>query len=446
MLISELDQAFNQASEDGLWMHKLMVELFPICRGLTGPGNEKTLSILSEYIPLSTIKVPSGTKIFSWTVPDEWHPKSAKITDPSGKIYANFSENNLHLVNGSQPIDKIITKHELLKNIYSLPEQPDLIPYVTSYYHPHWGFCMADSEKNELPDGKYKIKIEAEHVKGNLIYGEKLLPGKNNKEIVISTYICHPSMANDNLSGIVVAAALYKTLSSLTDLEYSYRFLFLPETIGSLCWLSKNESILDNINAGIVLSCIGDDGDFTYKRSRRNNTLIDRISASFMGENDTVSDFFPTSGSDERQYCSPGYNLPFGLLSRTYPGEWPYYHTSGDTPDKILPETLGESLEKVVKIILGYELNSMIFERSEPKGEPMLSKYNLYHQQNLRRNTEIDPDKAFRDRMMWLLNLADGTNNLIDIAEKSSEDIIEIAKIGEQLVKAGLLKLKVVKN
>ncbi len=446
MLLNEIENAIEMANSEDSWMRNLLIELFPICRSLSGPGNHKTLSILSRDIPLNIIKIPSGTEIFGWTVPDEWHPKSAQIIDPSGKIYADFKKNNLHLVNYSQPIDKKVSREELFQHIHSLPEQPDLIPYVTSYYHPHWGFCMTSKEKDELPPGNYNVKIDAKHIKGNLLYGEATLPGKKRDEIVISTYICHPSMANDNLSGVVVSSALFKILNELNDREYSYRFLFLPETIGSLCWLSKNESILDNINAGIVLSCIGDDGDFTYKRSRRNNTLIDRISASFMGENDTVSDFFPTSGSDERQYCSPGYNLPFGLLSRTYPGEWPYYHTSGDTPDKILPETLGESLEKVVKIILGYELNSMIFERSEPKGEPMLSKYNLYHQQNLRRNTEIDPDKAFRDRMMWLLNLADGTNNLIDIAEKSSEDIIEIAKIGEQLVKAGLLKLKVVKN
>lgn len=446
MLLNEINSALEKAVFKGAWMHNLLIELFPICRSLSGPGNHKTLSLLSRDIPLNIIKIPSGTNIFGWTVPDEWHPKSAQIISPSGKIYADFKKNNLHLVSHSQSINKEISREELLPHIHSLPEQPDLIPYVTSYYHPHWGFCMTSKEKDELPPGNYTVKIDAKHVKGDLLYGEATLPGNKRDEIVISTYICHPSMANDNLSGVVVASALFKVLSTLNNREYSYRFLFLPETIGSLCWLSKNENILDNINGGIVLSCIGDDGDFTYKRSRRNNTLIDRISASFMGENDNVSDFFPTSGSDERQYCSPGYNLPFGLLSRTYPGKWPYYHTSGDTPDKILPETLGESLEKVVKIILGCELNSTIFERSEPKGEPMLSKYNLYHHQNLRRNTEIDPDKVFRNRMMWLLNLADGTNNLIDIAEKSSEDLIEIAKIGKQLMKAGLLKLRVVKN
>ena len=429
-----------QDNDFGLWMHLLLKRLYPICRSLSGPGNRETLDILSEYIPLKVEKVPSGSDIYGWKVPNEWHPRSAEITGPNGEIFARFSDHNLHLVNGSHSIDQEMDLDQLLPYIYSLPDQPDLIPYVTSYYHPHWGFCMKDEVKRNLLPGRYKVRIDADHIKGNLIYGEVVLPGESTKEILISTYICHPSMANDNLSGVVVGTALYQKLARMEKRHYTYRLIFIPETIGALCWLSRNEDkAYNDIHAGLVLSCLGEASSFTYKCSRRGNTEIDRIASNLIQKIGETLDFFPT-GSDERQYCSPGFNLPVGLLARTYPGEWPFYHTSGDTPDQITPETLNGSLDFVVNILKGIEGNSIMYRRVDPRGEPMLSKYDLYHRQHTHENVARNSDWEDRTVMMWLLNLADGEHSLIDIAERSGANINQLTEQAVMLCDVGLLE------
>ncbi len=430
------------ASELGPEMHALLRRLFPICRSLAGPGTRETLAVLREHVELDVVEVPSGRDVYGWTVPREWAPHGAEITGPDGQVHARFADNNLHLVNGSVAVDADMSLEDLLPHIYSLPDQPDLIPYVTSYYHPHWGFCMSDREKQSLTPGRYKVRIESEHFDGALVYGEAVLPGKSEREILISTYICHPSMANDNLSGVVTAATLYRLLAARSERFYTYRFLFTPETIGSLCWLNNNETgAVRRIHAGLVLSCVGDEGTFTYKRSRRGDSQIDRIAARVLGTQDSVNDFFPNSGSDERQFCSPGFDLPVGMLSRTYPGEWPYYHTSGDTADRLSPDVLGQSLDRVSRIVDGLEQAAAeTYVRTNPHGEPMLSKYDLYHRQNLRRNTDADTERSQRGQMMWLLNLADGDHSLTDIAERSGGDVETLRTIARTLMQAGLIR------
>tara|TARA_R110001592_G_scaffold57277_1_gene174179 strand:+ start:57005 stop:58330 length:1326 start_codon:yes stop_codon:yes gene_type:complete len=429
----------TNAQDDGKWMHDLLVRLFPICRSLAGPGNRETLAILGEHLPLKITEVPSGTDVFGWTVPDEWTPRGAEITAPDGTVYARFADHNLHLVNGSRAIETEMGLSELNRHLYSLPDKPDLIPYVTSYYHPHWGFCLSDREKAALPPGRYKVRIDTEHKPGALVYGEAVLPGAVDDEVLISTYICHPSMANDNLSGVVMAVALYRRLSETPDRHYTYRFVFTPETIGAMCWLMNNETTaVPRIHAGLVLSCLGEDDKFSYKQSRRGNTEIDRIARSWMRNGNEVLEFFPT-GSDERQYGSPGFNLPVGLISRPYPGEWPYYHTSGDTPDRVTAPTLGSSLDLVFNMVMSLEWNSWTYHRTDPRGEPMLSKHDLYHRQHARENYTAGSLWQERTAMLWLLNLADGEHDLIDVAEKSGNTIAEIAGLAERLLAVGLL-------
>ncbi|MEQ8228970.1 MAG: DUF4910 domain-containing protein [Rhodospirillales bacterium] len=434
------DNDIQQTDADyGTWMHDLLVRLYPICRSLAGPGNRETLTILGEHLPLSITEVPSGTDVFGWTVPDEWTPRGAEITGPNGSQYARFADHNLHLVNGSRAIDEEMDRDDLLPHIYSLPDQPDLIPYVTSYYHPHWGFCLPDTVKAALPPGRYKVRIDTEHKPGALVYGEATLPGAVKDEVLISTYICHPSMANDNLSGVVTAAALYRRLADIKDRHYTYRFVFAPETIGTMCWLMNNEStVVPRIHAGLVLSCLGEDDRFSYKQSRRGDTEIDRIGRLWMHKGGEVLEFFPT-GSDERQYGSPGFNLPIGLISRPYPGEWPYYHTSGDTPERVTGPVLGSSLDLVFNMVMSLEWNAWTYQRTDPRGEPMLSKHDLYHRQHAREHYTADSLWQERTAMLWLLNLADGDHDLIDIAEKSGATIAEIASLAERLLEVGLL-------
>lgn len=437
----KLEETPTIARDDGKWMHDLLVKLFPICRSLAGPGNRETLAILSEHLPLEITEVPSGTDVFGWTVPNEWTPRSAEITDPSGITYARFSDHNLHLVNGSRAIDTTMDLDDLLPHIYSLPEQPDLIPYVTSYYHPHWGFCMTDAEKSSLRPGRYHVRIDTEHKPGALVYGEAVLPGAVADEVLISTYICHPSMANDNLSGVVTAAALYRRLAEAENRHYTYRFVFTPETIGAMCWLMNNEStVVPRIRAGLVLSCIGETGDFNYKRSRQNNAEIDRVAALVLRGKGNLRDFSPF-GSDERQYCSPGYNLPVGMLSRPFPGDWEFYHNSGDTPARVTATNLASTLDVTFSLLLNLDVGAHIFVRTEPRGEPMLSKHKLYHRQNTQANFNNNKTWEHRSAMLWILNYADGYHSLIDIAERSGTDVTTLFSIAESLCDVGLLKL-----
>jgi len=437
-LVSEIDK-----EKEGKWMHDLLLELYPYCRSLTGEGNRDTLSILKKHIPLVTTEVPSGTSVFDWQVPQEWVIRDAYIVDPSGKKIANFKENNLHLVGYSEPVNCEIDLEDLNSHIYTLEEQPDLIPYVTKYYNRGWGFCMTHAQKSKLAGGRYKVVIDSEFIQGSMTLAELSIKGESEKEIIISSYFCHPSMANDNLSGIVVATALFKLLQQKKFRKFSYRLVLVPETIGSIVWLSINKKrVISNTEAGIVLSCIGNDAPFTYKSSRKINNDMDKIIANIIKGNGETIDFTPVTGSDERQYCSPGFNLPIGLLSRSYPGTFPFYHTSGDTPEKTPAYALADSLSCIWDIIDAYEFNSYLYERTDPYCEPQLSKRKLYHAVSVKKGKDFDRSKDPRSALMWILNYCDGQNMLVDIANLSGMSMKLLVDAAERATEAGILSKK----
>jgi aminopeptidase-like protein len=413
--------------------------LWPITRSLTGNGNRESLKILSELIDLDITEVPSGTKCFDWTVPPEWNIKEAWIKDSKGKTVVNFLENNLHLVSYSERFQGQIHFEELKSHLYTLPDQPDLIPYVVSYYNRRWGFCLTHNQFLQLDQNEtYEVFIDSSlDDNGSLTIGEAVIKGKSDKEILFSTYICHPSLASNELSGPLVSAFIYSKLKEQKEHKYTYRFLFLPETIGSIYSLSvKGEYWKKNLKAGFVVTCIGDDGKFTYKRSRIGNSLPDRIVETILQqtENDyNIVDFFP-SGSDERQYCSPGFNLPVGALMRTMYGKYNEYHTSGDNKDYISFEAMEKSVLKYLEIIELIEKNERYINKM-PFGEPQLGKRGLY--------STIDSQKEtfdFVKAMKWILNLSDGENDLITISEKSKFKIKDLIPVIDKLIENGILE------
>jgi len=428
----------TNGGDAGAWMHALLRRLYPICRSLAGPGNRQTLRILGETMPLEVTELPTGTKVFDWIVPDEWAPRSGEITGPDGREYARFSDHNLHLVSHSEPVDIELERDALLEHVYSLPAHPDIVPYVTRYYQRGWGFCMTDSERSALPPGRYRARIDADLKPGALSYGEAVLPGESDREILVSTYICHPSMANDNLSGVVAATVLYRALARRPHRRFSYRFLFVPETIGSIAWLWNNrDKVKARTAGGLVLSCVGDGGPFTWKESRLGNSFMDRAMVLTGGKRLA---FTPVTGSDERQFCSPGFDLPVVMLSRSYPGTFPFYHTSADTPDKTPPAALGATLRWLETICDTIELAGLRYRRTDPHGEPMLSRRGLYHSVSRRKEAGFDRDSDPRSAMMWMMSLCDGNHDLLAIAERSGISIAALAEAGEKALAAGLLE------
>jgi len=417
----------------GEFMYQLAERLYPICRSITGNGVRETLSILNESIPLTVTEVPTGTKVLDWEIPDEWNIRDAWVKNEKGQKIIDFKKLNLHVLNYSVPVDKRIKLKELKKHVYTIPEYPDWVPYRTSYYNRNWGFCLSHNQFESLPDGDYHVKVDAELKPGSLTYGEVFIPGKSNDEVLFSCHICHPSLCNDNLSGIVLATKLANILRNEV-LRYSYRFLFIPGTIGSISWLSQNEVMLHKIKHGLVLTLLGDSTPFQYKKSRQENAEIDRIMEYVLSkkEGTKILDFSPY-GYDERQYCSPGFNLPVGRLSRTPFDEFPEYHTSADNLDFIGPENLSESLNLLMEIVKVIEGNKK-YINTHPKGEPQLGKRGLYnsiggHHQN----------KDFQMALLWVLNLSDGNHSLLDIAKKSGIDFEIIYDSSSLLHKFSLL-------
>jgi aminopeptidase-like protein len=428
----------------GQEMHLLLKELFPICRSLTGPGNRETLKIISRSVDLNIDEIPSGTQAFDWEVPDEWTPRNAEFIDPDGVAHARFSDNNLHLVGYSEPIDMEMELEELLPHLHSLPDEPDLIPYTTQYYVHGWGFAITEKEKQSLKPGRYKVKIDTTLEPGSMSLGEAFLPGKSDKEVLISTYICHPSMANDNLSGVVVATALYKLIRDLPDRYYSYRFIWVPETVGAIAWLAKNKNpVRDRTVAGMVFSCTGDDGPLTWKSSRQGNAEVDRIARLVLARSDLeteVTPFIPAKGSDERQFGSPGFNLPVGLLTRSVPGKFRFYHTSGDTPEFVTPSGLQGALVAAYSITEGLENNALRFRRTDPFCEPMLSKRGLYHSVSIRKRPGYDMTADPLVTLRWVLNYCDGQHSLLDLAEISGLPLPALGDAAHQALAAGILE------
>ena len=419
----------------GKEMYGLMRELFPICRSITGNGVRQTLNIIQKDIPLKVHEVASGTEVFDWTVPKEWNIRDAYVKNSKGEKIVDFSKSNLHVLNYSIPIHKSVSLRELKEHLFTLPDHPDWIPYRTSYYSENWGFCISHNQFIELKEDTYEVRIDSSLENGHLTYGEYYLKGELSDEVLISTHICHPSLCNDNLSGIVLAVSLAKYLSQVS-LRHSYRFLFIPGTIGSITWLCLNEPKVSNIKHGLVVVCVGDSGGFTYKKTRQQNANIDKIVTHVLRDSDNdfeIIDFFPY-GYDERQYCSPGFDLPVGCLMRTPHGQFSEYHTSADNLTFVKPENLEVSFSKYLAVLNMIENNKKYLNQN-PKCEPRLGKRGLYHKIG-----GHDDSKAFQLAMLWVLNLSDSKNSLMDISERAKLGFDLIKEAADTLAEHGLLK------
>lgn len=431
----------NPQSSDlqGQALYQLIAELYPICRSITGDGFRKTLGVLSQYIPLDIQEVPTGTQVFDWTVPREWNIKDAYIKNSRGKKIVDFTASNLHVVNYSVPVHQTVSLQTLKEHLFTLPDYPDWIPYRTSYYKETWGFCLPHRQYLALEDEEYEVCIDASLVAGHLTYGEFVIPGETSDEVLISCHACHPSLVNDNLSGIATAVFLAQHLSQSVP-RYSYRFLFIPGTIGSITWLARNQSNVHNIKHGLVLTCLGDAAGFTYKKSRRGEAEIDRVAAYVLqafardgaSPRATIVDFSPY-GYDERQYCSPGFNLPVGCLMRSPHGTFPEYHTSADNLDFVTPTALAEAYA-VCRTILETLEKNRTYRNLNPYCEPQLGKRGLYRMMGGHQDSG-----QYQMAMLWVLNLSDGQHSLLEIAERSGipfgviQDAAQALQTGELL-------------
>lgn len=413
----------------------LMKRMYPICRSLTGRGVRETLALIAESLPLKLHAVASGAAVFDWEVPDEWNIREGWIRDPQGRKIVDFRDSNLHVVSYSIPVRRKMSMQELLPHLHSLPEHPDWIPYRTSYYTRDWGFCLRHRDLVELGEGEYEVCIDSDLAPGELTYGESVFEGQSSDEFLVFTHICHPSLCNDNLTGIVVASQIARWLASQKRRELTYRFVFAPGTIGSIVWLARNESQVDRIRFGLVLGLLGDSAGLTYKRSRRGDASIDRIAAYVLrrlNAGSRIVDFSPY-GYDERQLCSPGFNLPIGRLTRSSNGEYPEYHSSADDFNLISESALAESLFACVKIMRIADADRR-YENLNPKCEPRLGKRDLYGA------TGGSGPNQSEYAMLWVLNQSDGTHGMLDIAERSGLPFDEICAAADALVEAGLLR------
>jgi aminopeptidase-like protein len=416
-------------------IYALMEELFPIPRSLTGAGVRQTLARLSREIPLEVHEIPSGTAVHDWIVPNEWVCRRAYLRAPTGEIIADTEKNPLHLLSYSRPARTTLSLEALRPHLHSLPDRPNWIPYRTLYYTDDWGFAITHRQLESLAPGDYEVVIDTELRPGSLTYGELYFRGEEEREILISTYLCHPSLANDNLSGVALATLLARSLLSARR-RYSYRFLFIPETIGSITWLSRNEEQCQKIAHGLVVTCVGDPGEVTYKKSRQGNAEIDRLVPKLLADRGCphrLLDFFPM-GSDERQYCSPGYNLPVGSLMRTPYGQFAEYHTSADNLSFVTASALEESFQRYWEVILGLEANRK-GQNLSPKGEPQLGRRGLYSSLG-GQTQQPELDQA----LLWLLNFSDGSHSLLDVAERSRLPFWTIVEAANRLRTASLLE------
>jgi aminopeptidase-like protein len=435
--MTENDAPTELAHPEGEQMHALARRLWPIHRSITGEGVRQTLAILQEQVPELTIhEVPSGTKAFDWTVPQEWVIRGATLTGPDGQTVVDLKDSNLHVIGYSVGVDTELTLEELQPHLHSISEQPDAIPFVTSYYHPQWGFCITHEQREQLQTGTYCAKIDAEHVDGSLTYGELIIPGETDDEVFLSTYICHPSLANNELSGPVVATALAKWLQSLPNRHYTYRIVFTPESIGAITYASRNlEALKANVVAGFQLTCIGDDRQFTYLASRDGNTRIDRVAKRVLSTRPNVVHYsYLHRGSDERTYSSAGVDLPFVSVMRSRYGDYPEYHTSKDDLENVVtPAGLQGGFDAIRECIETLEREPVLVTTTY--GEPQLGKRGLYHTM-LNKNTS--------DEVMLRTNIlayADGQHAISDIAELTGENEATITAIVQELVDHDLIRL-----
>jgi aminopeptidase-like protein len=423
------------AAGSGPAMLEMAAELFPLDRSLTGDGVRETLRRIGETVPLAIHEVPSGTPVLDWTVPREWNVREAWVAGPDGRRVVDFRDSNLHLVGYSVPVRTRLPLAALREHLHTLPDRPDLVPYRTSYWHETWGFCLRHRDLEALPDGEYEVVIDATLEDGALSYGELFLEGEVEDEVLVSCHVCHPSMANDNLSGVVVGAHLGRILSRLPR-RLSYRILFLPGTVGPIVWLARNREGTARIRHGLVLACLGDDAPLTWKRSRRGDAPVDRAAAHVLEHSSPrgrVRDFSPL-GYDERQYGSPGFDLPVGRLTRSPHGEFREYHTSGDDLSILRPERLEGSLAAILEIFRILERDRVLLSRF-PYGEPQLGRRGLYRTLGGEAATG-----ASEEAMLWALNLADGEHSLLGMAERSGLPFRILDRTAEILEREGLLE------
>ena len=422
-------------------LYEHVAALFPICRSITGPGLRQTLDYVRDITGATIHEVATGASALDWEIPKEWTPRSATISRISGEVVVDFADHNLHLLQYSHAVDRIVPAEELARHLFSLPDQPELIPYRTAYYADTWGFCLSERQRSAMTDAAYRVRIDADLAPGRLNYGELYLPGESDKEILLSVHCCHPSLANDNLSSIAVAIELARHLAVRANRRYGYRFLFVPGTIGAIAWLEANRDAPSRVVHGLVLSCLGDGGAPTYKQSRRGDAMIDRIAAHVLrarGHDNRVRTFVPY-GYDERQYCSPGFNLPVGCLMRSPNGSFPEYHTSADNLTFVKPDALADSLDVLTAIVDVIECDRVPVNLS-PFGEPQLGRRGLYAAIG-GQNETADADRRFDQlTLLWVLNQADGTNSLLDIAERAEKPFRQVVAAAAALQAAGLLR------
>jgi aminopeptidase-like protein len=423
-----------QPADLGRNMHALMSEMFPICRSITGDGVRETLRILQRRAPIEIVETPTGTPVFDWTVPKEWNIRAGYIRDPHGNTVVDFRNHSLHVVSYSVPVHRRLPLFELKQRLYSDPAHPDWIPYRTSYYKPDWGFCLTHRQLESLPEGEYEVVIDSTLEDGSLTYGECYIPGEIEDEIFLSTHVCHPSMCNDNLSGLAIAATVGQLVAGRPR-RHSMRIVFVPGCVGAITWLARNENAVGKIRHGLVITGAGDSGPFTYKRSRRGDASIDRAAVHYLkhaGRPHRIDDFSPW-GYDERQYCSPGFDLPVGCFSRSPHGEYPEYHSSADNLDFVSPASLAESLDAILGILDIVDQDGL-HRNLSPKCEPQLGKRGLYRTTG--GSTPGAPDLA----RLWVLNFSDGRHSLLDIAERSNIPFATVATAARELTAAQLLE------
>jgi aminopeptidase-like protein len=421
--------------QEGKAAYSLIEALYPICRSITGNGVRESLHLLQRTVLLQLHEVPTGTQVFDWTIPNEWNIRDAYVMNAAGARVVDFQRSSLHVLNYSTPVNRTMSLAELRPHLFSIPERPDWIPYRTSYYRENWGFCLTQHQLKKLEEGEYKVYIDSTLEPGHLTYGEFRIQGRTDDEVLISCHSCHPALCNDNLSGMATAVRLASLVQSASP-RYSYRFVWIPGTIGSITWLALNEAILPRIKHGLVLSCIGDPGKFTYKRSRRGDAEIDRAVEHVLKQGSSeyeTLDFSPY-GYDERQYCSPGINLPVGCFMRTPNGRYPEYHTSADDLSLVRPCSLGESLLQLLHVIQILEENGR-YVNLNPKCEPQLGRRGLYRQMGGSKDAA-----ATEMAMLWVLNLSDGEHELLDVAVRSGMPFDQISQAADALREAGLLE------
>ena len=433
MVLEELqrDTASREAATAALG---LMKSMYPVCRSITGNGVRRTFDLVGNVVPLERIEVPSGTPVFDWEIPREWNIRDAFIADAAGRRVVDFRAHNLHVVNYSAPVDRTMTLGELQPHLHSLPDRPDWVPYRTTYYRETWGFCLRHRDRQALGPGPYRVVVDSTLEPGHLSLAESVVEGSTGGEAIVYTHSCHPSLANDNLTGIAVAAALAGALRAERP-RLTWRFVFGPGTIGSLAWLSRNEHRLPRLRAGLTIGLLGDAGPLRYKRSRRGDTVTDRVAAYVLGREPfagLLSDFEPY-GYDERQFCSPGFDLPVGRITRSPNGTYPEYHTSADDLSLVTPEQLAESIRAVATTISLLDANRTLLNLS-PKGEPRLGKRGLYGSVG-----GAGPGE-FEHALLWVLSLADGKHDLLAMAERSGMSFELLDQAAGALENAGLLR------